>query len=160
MPNYLRYFAVKYAVMKKMSTVTQDTDFTKTRFALKMSHILRYARECNFIYGLPCTNFHDANCSTALRADFLYRILPKTDHNCGKQQQKLFKPLCKSTAFTAPSSTKFRTAQWVTPNFGTEFHRNRSRIWEVRVEIHSLSFKYDCHWVDFHENHACLTIFC
>ena len=42
------------------------------------------ARECNFIYGLPCTDFQDANCSTALRADFLYRISPKTDHNCGK----------------------------------------------------------------------------
>ena len=66
------------------SPVTQDTDFTKARFTLKMSHISRYARECNLIYGLLCTDFHYANCSTALRADFLYRISPKTDHNCGK----------------------------------------------------------------------------
>ena len=49
-----------------------------------MVHISRYAREYNFIYGLLCTDFHDANSSTALRADILYRISPKTDHNCGK----------------------------------------------------------------------------
>jgi hypothetical protein len=34
MPHYLRYFAVKYGVIKMVSTVTQDTDFTKACFTL------------------------------------------------------------------------------------------------------------------------------
>ena len=71
-----------------VSSVTQDTDFTKACFTLKVSHISRHVRECNFISGLLCIYFHYANCSTEIRADFLYRISPITDHNCERYKQK------------------------------------------------------------------------
>jgi len=71
------------------------TDFIKMFFILKNVMSVWYKCKCNFIYRwkkkywLSCTDFHKTHkCSTALGADLLYKISPKSDNKCGKHWYK------------------------------------------------------------------------
>jgi len=96
LPHYVRYFAVKHAVLKIVSAVTQDTDFIRARFTLKtLTFHGTPVKVTSFtVYPVPIFTTLIAQQHYVQIFDIEFR--PKRTTTVESNSRNSFKPLCKA----------------------------------------------------------------